>query len=65
MRQLQATSHHWEEALKDLNPVECLSGGEGAIRLTTDQKNTTHPISVEVIHTEAAFDMFDGISYGK
>lgn len=33
--------------------------------LTTDQKNTTHPISVEVIHTEAAFDMFDGISYGK
>jgi aminopeptidase N len=33
--------------------------------LTTDQKNTTHPISVEVIHTEAATDMFDGISYGK
>ena len=33
--------------------------------LATDQKNTTHPISVEVIHTEAAFDMFDGISYGK
>ena len=33
--------------------------------LGEDQKNTTHPISVEVIHTEMAQDIFDGISYGK
>ena len=33
--------------------------------LGEDQKPTTHPISCEVIHTEAAGDIFDGISYGK
>lgn len=33
--------------------------------LGEDQKNTTHPISLEVIHTEQAQDIFDGISYGK
>jgi aminopeptidase N len=33
--------------------------------LGEDQKDTTHPISVEVIHTESACDIFDGISYGK
>mmetsp|Transcript_9866 Transcript_9866/g.16592 ORF Transcript_9866/g.16592 Transcript_9866/m.16592 type:complete len:782 (-) Transcript_9866:41-2386(-) len=33
--------------------------------LSEDQKDTTHPISVDVIHTEAAQDIFDGISYGK
>jgi aminopeptidase N len=33
--------------------------------LGEDQKDTTHPISLDVIHTEAAADIFDGISYGK
>lgn len=33
--------------------------------LGEDQKNTTHPISLDVPHTEAANDIFDGISYGK
>jgi len=33
--------------------------------LATDQKNTTHPIACEVIHTDSARDIFDGISYGK
>jgi len=33
--------------------------------LEEDQRNTTHSISVDVIHTEAAQDIFDGISYGK
>jgi aminopeptidase N len=33
--------------------------------LNIDQRNTTHPISVDVIHTQAAQDIFDGISYGK
>lgn len=33
--------------------------------LKYDQKDTTHPISLEVIHTEQAIDIFDAISYGK
>ena len=33
--------------------------------LGEDQANTTHPISCDVLHTEAAMDIFDGISYGK
>ena len=33
--------------------------------LGEDQKNTTHCICADVIHTEAAQDIFDGISYGK
>ena len=33
--------------------------------LAEDQRDTTHPIQVDVIHTEAAQDIFDGISYGK
>ena len=33
--------------------------------LGEDQANTTHPIAADVLHTEAAMDIFDGISYGK
>lgn len=33
--------------------------------LVTDQMPTTHPICVDVKHTEMADDIFDGISYGK
>lgn len=33
--------------------------------LATDLKDTTHAICEEVIHTVAADDIFDGISYGK
>ena len=33
--------------------------------LSEDSRVTTHPICVDVIHTEAAQDIFDGISYGK
>jgi aminopeptidase N len=33
--------------------------------LATDQQSTTHPISVEVPDSDAADDIFDGISYGK
>ena len=33
--------------------------------LGEDQKDTTHPICVDVPHTEMACDIFDGISYGK
>ena len=33
--------------------------------LGDDQAATTHPIACEVIHTQMAEDIFDGISYGK
>lgn len=33
--------------------------------LGEDQKNTSHPIACEVVHTGKAQDIFDGISYGK
>jgi len=33
--------------------------------LSEDQKNTSHPIACEVVHTGKAQDIFDGISYGK
>ena len=33
--------------------------------LTADQKDTSHPIATEVVHTGAAQEIFDGISYGK
>ena len=33
--------------------------------LNEDQKNTSHPIACEVVHTGKAQDIFDGISYGK
>ena len=33
--------------------------------LNLDQGPTTHPIQVNVINTDAAQDIFDGISYGK
>jgi len=33
--------------------------------MSEDQMPTTHPISCDVIHTDSARDIFDGISYGK
>ena len=33
--------------------------------LNEDQKNTSHPIAASCVHTGAAQDIFDGISYGK
>ena len=33
--------------------------------LNEDQKDTSHPIAANVVHTGVAQDIFDGISYGK
>ena len=33
--------------------------------LSTDQKDTSHPIAADVADTGVAQDIFDGISYGK